>query len=217
MTLAAAPHAAHAQSREDAEGPRAERVEVEDVLRPRPGRARLEVTAERERSVALGVVREQPSQRESGVRFDVEREPVLCRTPCALFLRPGIQRLQGEADTPYVWNVDVPLGPEGARLRLRSHRVGLSALGAAMFIVGCAGAALGPGVIIVNLLVGDRSQLGWAALGGGIAGVLGAGLIVGGWFTVQAGAPQVTTLTRASPVTVSPLFGAGSLGIWAAF
>jgi hypothetical protein len=97
----------------------------------------------------------------------------------------------------------------------------LSALGAAMFIVGCAGAALGPGVIVVNLLVGDRSQLGWAAIGGSIAGVLGAGFIVGGWFTVQAGAPQVTMLARdsrvAAPIAVRPLFGAGSLGIWAAF
>lgn len=194
LAVAVAPRVGSAQSAENTEGPTRETVEVEDVLHPRPGRARLELRSESGAPIAIGLASEQPARRETGVRFGVERTPVLCTAPCSLFLRPGIQRLVGEADTAYVWSADVQLAATGSRYALRPHRVGLSALGGAMFVVGCAAALLGPGVVIVNLLVGDRAQLPLAVVGGSLAGAVGAGLIVGGWFTVRAGAPRLTEI-----------------------
>lgn len=191
---------ARAQSAEGGEGPTRETVEVEDVLHPRAGRARLELRSETGAPIAIGLASEPPARREPGVRFGVERTPVLCTAPCDLFLRPGIQRLVGEADTPYVWSADVSLGASGSRYALRPHRVGFSALGGAMFVVGCAAALLGPGVVIVNLVVGDRAQLPWAILGGSLAGAAGVGLIVGGWFTVRAGAPRLTEVALGAGV-----------------
>jgi hypothetical protein len=108
-----------------------------------------------------------------------------------MHLRPGAHRLSFDADTPYPWSVDLSLDSQGGRYVIRPHRVGYSALGGAMFILGCAGSLLGPGVIIVNIAVGDPAQLGWAILGGSAATVVGAGLLVGGWFTVREGAPRV--------------------------
>lgn len=210
LAFVSAARGAGAQRADPASEPTVERVEVEDVLRPRPGRARLEVRAEGGASVAVGLAAQPPVRADLSVRFGAERAPVLCRTPCAMHLRPGPQRLVGDADTPYVWSSDVALSPEGARYLLRPHRVGLSALGGAMFIVGCLGSVLGPGVIIVNLVVGDPQVRGWSVLGGSIAGALGAGLVVGGWFTVQAGAPRLRLQAR-------PFVGADGLGVTGVF
>jgi|LNFM01.1.fsa_nt_gb hypothetical protein len=186
---------ASAQSAEEDDGPAREQVVVEDVLHPRAGRARLEITSETGAPIAVGLASERPERREPGVRFGVERTPVLCSAPCNLFLRPGIQRLVAESDTPYVWSADLALATAGSRYAIRPHRVGFSAIGGALFVVGCAGAVLGPGVVVVNLLVGDRAQLPLAIAGGSIAAAVGAGLIVGGWFTVRAGAPRITELS----------------------
>jgi len=86
----------------------------------------------------------------------------------------------------------------------------MSALGGAMFVLGCAGSVLGPSVIVVNLLVGDRHQLGWAMLGGSITAVVGAGLVVGGYFTVREGSPSV----RALPNVRAMLTPAGVIGVF---
>ncbi len=61
-----------------------------------------------------------------------------------------------------------------------------------MFILGLGGSALGPGVIVVNLVVGTAETRGLAILGGSISAAIGVGLLVGGWFVIQAAAPAVT-------------------------
>jgi hypothetical protein len=186
--LSSASRLAAAQS-EDA--PTAERVEVEDVLRPREGRAALTVQTEPAAPTAIGLSDVAPLRVDLSARFGAERDPVRCRAPCSLYLRPGLHRLSMDADTPWPFSVDLALGAQGSRYLVRPQRIGFSALGGAMFILGCAGSVLGPGVIIVNVAVGDPQQLGWAVLGGSIATVLGVGLLVGGWFTVREGAPRV--------------------------
>jgi hypothetical protein len=214
-----APGLARAQQSSDAptDGPTVERVEVEDVLHPRPNRARLELVSESGASTALGLASpaDQPTVAERGVRFGrVERTPVLCRAPCSMFLRPGVVRLVGDADTPYVWSADVTLSAAGERYVLRSHRVGLSALGGGMFVLGCALGVLGPGVVIVNLWVGDASVRTASIVGGTLAGVAGAGLITGGWFVVQSAVPSVR-LAVGSRVTASVgLSGATLSGVF---
>lgn len=193
--------------------PSEETVQVEDVLHPRPGRAPLTVQSEPAAPVAIGLSDARVERADWSPRFGADRDPVRCRAPCTMHLRPGTHRLSFDADTPYPWSVDLSLDSQGARYVLRPHRVGLSALGGAMFILGCAGSLLGPGVIVVNIAVGDPAQLGWAILGGSAATVLGVGLLVGGWFTVREGAPRVRPdrSVRALRAFVLP-WGAGVAG-----
>jgi len=205
--LLGSPRFARAQNEQ---GPTVERVEVEDVLRPRAGRSVLEITAQPAASVAIGLASQTPSRADLAPRFGVERDPVRCAAPCSLYLRAGVHRLSFDADTPYPWSADLALSDGGSRYVVRPHRVWMSALGGAMFVLGCAGSLLGPGVIVVNLWVGDRQQLGWAILGGSIAGVLGAGLVVGGYFTVREGAPSV----RPAPIVRAMLTPAGVVGVF---
>ncbi len=184
--------AARAQTASAQTEPEAETVTVEDVLHPRAGRAPLELSAEPASPIAIGLATDAPARVDLSPRFGAERDPVRCRAPCSLYLRPGLHRVSFDADTPYPWSADFALSAQGDRFVIRPHRVGFSALGGAMFVLGCAGSLLGPGVIIVNLVVGDPAQLPWAILGGSVATAVGVGLLVGGWFTVREGAPRVT-------------------------
>ncbi|MFO0563575.1 MAG: hypothetical protein U0269_36460 [Polyangiales bacterium] len=201
------PRFARAQNEQ---GPTVERVEVEDVLHPRAGRSALEITAHPSAAIAIGLSSDRPSRAELAPRFGAERDPVRCAAPCSLYLSAGVHRLSFDADTPYPWSADLALSPSGSRYVLRPHRVWMSALGGAMFVLGCAGSLLGPGVIVVNLWVGDRQQLGWAILGGSIAGALGAGLVVGGYFTVREGSPSV----RPAPIVRAMLAPNGVVGVF---
>jgi hypothetical protein len=205
------------------EPPRGERELVEDVLRPREGRVRVEWLGEDGAGIALGIGERSSGGRAAGAslavgarvrgRFGAESTPVLCRAPCRMYLSPGVVRLVGEADTPYVWSVDLAVGLEGGRYVIRPHRVGLSALGGAMFVLGCALGVLGPGVVVANLWVGDAAVRPASIVGGALAALAGGGLIAGGWHVVGAGAPFVTRRAGAGlPVALWVDASGASLG-----
>lgn len=206
--LVASSRAAHAQ--QAGEGPVAEQIEVEDVLRPRAGRAPLTIDSRANAPIAVGLSSQTPPRADLSARFGAERDPVRCAAPCTLYLREGLHRLTFDANTPYPWSADLSLSSSGSRYLLRPHRVGFSALGGAMFVLGCAASVLGPGVIVVNLWVGDPQQRGWAILGGSLAAIAGAGLIVGGYFTVREGSPSV----RSAPLVRAMLTPTGVVGVF---
>ncbi|MDP3278835.1 MAG: hypothetical protein Q8Q09_26830 [Deltaproteobacteria bacterium] len=178
-----------------------EEVQVDDVLHPREGRTRVNLQGPV--GLALGI---EPSdlprtRAESGARFGAEREAILCRAPCTMYLPPGVHRLQGNADQSFVWNSDFTLQNTPLRVDIRGHRVGLSALGGAMFVAGSAAAVLGPAVIVVNVWVGRSEERVTAIVAGSVAAVVGAGLLAGAWFTVMAGQPALTV--REEPASPS--------------
>jgi hypothetical protein len=188
-------------ARAQVEPTRGDRVLVEDVLRPRAGRVRVEWTAEPSSRIALGLGEAEGATGPVGAlavgsrvrgRFGAEPTPTRCRAPCAMHLRPGRVRLVADADTPYVWSAEVAVGASGGRFAIRPHRVGLSALGGAMFVLGCALGVLGPGVVVANLWVGDSAVRPASIAGGTLAALAGGGLIAGGWFVVADATPSVT-------------------------
>ena len=190
-----------------------EQVEVENVFRQREGYVPVQWDALSASPIAVGLAEEQPRIATPGVRFGQNSVPILCSTPCTMYLRPGVQRMVGEPDRPHIWAADVMVGATGSAFQLRGHRVGFSALGGAMIVVGLGAAVLGPGVIVVNLVVGTSVETrNVAILAGAITGLIGGGLIAGGWFTLQAGMPSVTQLRPRS----SPRRAARSLRAWPA-
>ena len=203
-----------------------EQVEVENVFRQREGYVPVQWNTLGDSPIAVGLAEEQPRAAVAGVRFGQNSVPILCSTPCTMYLRPGVQRVVGEPDRPHIWATDVTVGASGSVFQLRGHRVGFSALGGGMMILGLGAAVLGPGVIVVNLVVGTTVETrNVAILAGALTGLIGGGLIAGGWFTLQAGIPSVTELrTRAnlqraaSGLRVLPtVMPDGSLGVVGVF
>lgn len=207
--LLAATPAAWAQSPEvtppsDAERPRV--ITVDAAVRPGEGRVPVRIEATRTPHLELSLAEEPPRAVRRDATFATERVPALCRAPCTLYLRPGPQRLIGDASSDFPWAADVRVPAAGAlAVRLRGHLLGLSALGGAAFILGLAGAVGGPAVIIVSAIVGDPRAPLPLVIGGSIGAVIGGLLIWGGYSLIGFAGPRVeSSVARPNPPAARP-------------
>lgn len=170
------------------------------ALHPGPGRVPVTLESSRGGPIGVGISAIEPRAVRPEARFTDEVGTRLCRTPCTLYLRPGARSLLGDVDTGFPWAVDVSVPRErGLRVRLRGHLLGYSALGGAFFIMGVAGAAAGPALVVVSAIVGEPRLPASVMIVGGAITVVGALAIWGGLSLLGFAAPRVESATAISP------------------
>jgi hypothetical protein len=195
-----------------------------DPLRPGPGRVPL-VVESAGKAQDLSLVAD-------GIKvngFGLSLSARVCRTPCTLYLQPGLYTLLSEGGGLVSARTEVNVGARGGRLRLKavssSGRVAgivLTSLGAAAILAGASTMLVVPfdeDIVTTDISIGEQASFDPRPLyiGGGIAMGVGAAMIVTGAVLIakaKGGAQDeesnaIPRPTRSLQVDAGPMRGGG--------